>query len=221
MNQYNAGTQGQAVAKNRSEPTHERVSHACQPTSTNACSCWTRTRWPATCRRPRKQLTRILERNHAEILASRPWDERRLAYPIKGHKKGLYYLTYFRTEGKNVVEHRARLRPERDDPAHLVLHVDPKLVDAMLAAGPRRARRGAADGQRAAAGRGRRRWRRRRGGAARGEAAAAGGGRREGLTPAVGSLPARTGRLRRRSAPRDVKGWDRPTELASARLTDV
>ena len=26
-----------------------------------------------------------------------------------GHKKGLYYLTYFRTEGKNLAEHRARL----------------------------------------------------------------------------------------------------------------
>ena len=37
------------------------------------------------------------------VLASRPWDERRLAYPIKNHKKGLYYLTYFRTEGKNLI----------------------------------------------------------------------------------------------------------------------
>src|SRR5438067_11980823 len=50
-----------------------------------------------------KQLHGILEKNHAEILASRPWDERRLAYPIKGHKKGLYYLVYYRTEGKNLV----------------------------------------------------------------------------------------------------------------------
>src|SRR5579875_652886 len=49
-----------------------------------------------------KQLHALLERNHAEVLASRPWDERRLAYPIRGHKKGLYYLTYFRTEGKNI-----------------------------------------------------------------------------------------------------------------------
>ena len=49
-----------------------------------------------------KQIHTILERHHCEILASRPWDERRLAYPIKGHKKGLYYLTYFRSEGKNI-----------------------------------------------------------------------------------------------------------------------
>ncbi|MGH7227494.1 MAG: 30S ribosomal protein S6, partial [Gemmataceae bacterium] len=54
-----------------------------------------------------KQLHAILERNHAEVLASRPWDERRLAYPIGNHKKGLFYLTYFRGEGKiiNGIEH--------------------------------------------------------------------------------------------------------------------
>jgi len=45
-----------------------------------------------------QQLHAVLERNHVEILASRPWDERRLAYPIGTHKKGLYYLTYFRPQ---------------------------------------------------------------------------------------------------------------------------
>src|SRR5262249_60444617 len=80
-----------------------------------------------------KQLHALLERNHAEVLASRPWDERRLAYPIKNHKKGLYYLTYIRTEGKNL------LNIERDFALNelvlrsLVLKVDPKLVDTMLA----------------------------------------------------------------------------------------
>src|SRR5438874_13783408 len=49
-----------------------------------------------------KQVETILTKNNAEVLASRQWDERRLAYPVKGHKKGLYYLTYFRSEGKNL-----------------------------------------------------------------------------------------------------------------------
>src|ERR1700736_3193002 len=77
------------------------------------------------------QLHTILERNHAEMLASRPWDERRLAYPIKNHKKGLYYLTYFRTEGQNLVniEHDCSLTEMIL--RMLVLKVDPKLVDAM------------------------------------------------------------------------------------------
>jgi small subunit ribosomal protein S6 len=79
-----------------------------------------------------QQLHTILERNQAEVLASRPWDERRLAYPVKGHKKGLYYLTYFRTEGKNVVgiEHDCALN--ETILRALILNIDPKLVDIML-----------------------------------------------------------------------------------------
>jgi small subunit ribosomal protein S6 len=80
-----------------------------------------------------KQLQTVLERNHAELLASRPWDDRRLAYPIKGHKKGLYYLTYFRTEGKNLVGLERDLALSELVLRYLVLYVDPKLVDIMLA----------------------------------------------------------------------------------------
>jgi small subunit ribosomal protein S6 len=81
-----------------------------------------------------RQLHAVLEKNHAEILASRPWNEQRLAYPIKSHKKGLYYLVYFRTEGKNlaVIEHDFSLMPELVLRS-LTLNIDPKLVDAMLA----------------------------------------------------------------------------------------
>jgi small subunit ribosomal protein S6 len=79
-----------------------------------------------------KQLQGILERNQAELLASRPWDERRLAYPIKGHKKGLYYLTYFRTEGKNVASIERDCALNEMILRSLILHVDPKLVDVML-----------------------------------------------------------------------------------------
>ena len=79
-----------------------------------------------------QQLHAVLERNHAELLASRPWDDRRLSYPIKGQKKGLYYLTYFQTEGKNLVP------IERDFALNelvlrlLIIRIDPKLVDTML-----------------------------------------------------------------------------------------
>jgi small subunit ribosomal protein S6 len=78
------------------------------------------------------QIKQILERNHAEILASRPWDERRLAYPIRGHKKGLYYLTYFKVEGKELKNIEHDLQLAELVLRHLVLHVDPKLVDIML-----------------------------------------------------------------------------------------
>jgi small subunit ribosomal protein S6 len=80
-----------------------------------------------------KQLHAVLEKNHAEVLASRSWDERRLAYPIKGHKKGLYYLIYFRTEGNNLAPIENDFSLMRDLVLRtLTLNIDPKLVDAML-----------------------------------------------------------------------------------------
>src|SRR5881392_123237 len=75
-----------------------------------------------------KQLHAVLEKNQAEILASRPWDERRLAYPIKGHKKGLYYLVYFRCEGKHLAVIENDFSLMRDLIVRtLVIHIDPKL----------------------------------------------------------------------------------------------
>jgi small subunit ribosomal protein S6 len=41
-------------------------------------------------------IKEILARGHAEIVAMRKWDERRLAYEIKKQKRGLYILCYFK-----------------------------------------------------------------------------------------------------------------------------
>lgn len=38
----------------------------------------------------------ILTRTGAELISLAKWDERRLAYEIKGNKRGVYFLTYFR-----------------------------------------------------------------------------------------------------------------------------
>jgi small subunit ribosomal protein S6 len=79
-----------------------------------------------------KQLHAVLEKHHAEVLASRPWDERRLLYPIKKHKKGLYYLTYFRTEGKNLIPINRDYTLNEMVLRSLMLKVEPKMVDTML-----------------------------------------------------------------------------------------
>src|SRR3954469_13561165 len=79
-----------------------------------------------------QQLPTLLERNQCEMLASRPWDERRLAYPVKGHKKALYYLTYFRTEGKNLVSIERDCALNEMILRSLVLRIDPKMVEIML-----------------------------------------------------------------------------------------
>jgi small subunit ribosomal protein S6 len=79
-----------------------------------------------------QQLHAVFERNQAEVLASRPWDDRRLAYPIKGQKKGLYYLTYFKAEGKNLVAIERDFALTEMVLRYLVIRIDPKLVDTML-----------------------------------------------------------------------------------------
>jgi small subunit ribosomal protein S6 len=78
------------------------------------------------------QLHGILEKNQAEILASRPWDERKLAFPIKNQKKGLYYLTYFKTDTKNLLNIERDVALNETILRSLVLKIEPQLVDTML-----------------------------------------------------------------------------------------
>ncbi len=44
-------------------------------------------------------IREILDRAGVELLALKKWDERRLAYDIRGNKRGLYFLAYFRGPG--------------------------------------------------------------------------------------------------------------------------
>jgi small subunit ribosomal protein S6 len=79
------------------------------------------------------QLHGTLEKYGAEILASRKWDDRKLAYPIKGQKKGVYHLTYFKAESTKMVEIEHDFRLNENILRHMVSHVDPKWEDEMLA----------------------------------------------------------------------------------------
>jgi len=49
-------------------------------------------------------VNEILSRNKAELLYSEKWPDRRLAYDVRGCKKGTYYLTYFNAEPRMVSE---------------------------------------------------------------------------------------------------------------------
>ncbi len=45
-----------------------------------------------------------LGRIDAEIITLRKWDDRKLAYPVKGQKRGMYLLTLFRGDGTKLTE---------------------------------------------------------------------------------------------------------------------
>ena len=71
----------------------------------------------------------ILSKHQAEIVASRHWDERRLAYPIDGHKKGTYLLTFFRADGTRLRDIEADCRLSDLVLRDLILKIHPKLVE--------------------------------------------------------------------------------------------
>ena len=47
-------------------------------------------------------VSEILRRADAEVVSLATWDERRLAYEIKGNKRGVYVLAYFRVDTEKL-----------------------------------------------------------------------------------------------------------------------
>ena len=68
-----------------------------------------------------------------EVLASRLFDERKLAYPVNGHRKGVYWLTYVRTEGTTLTKINRACQLNDMILRHLMVKIDPRLVDTMVA----------------------------------------------------------------------------------------
>ena len=79
------------------------------------------------------QISAMIENLGGEMLVSRLWEERRLAYPIKGHRKGVYWLTYFRIEGDRVSDLKRQCRISEEIIRSLFLKVEPRIVDALVA----------------------------------------------------------------------------------------
>jgi small subunit ribosomal protein S6 len=79
------------------------------------------------------QVPAMIEKFGGEMLVSRLWEERRLAFPIKGQRKGTYWLTYFRLDASRLVELRRQCQITEDILRVLFLKVDPRIVDALVA----------------------------------------------------------------------------------------
>jgi small subunit ribosomal protein S6 len=47
-------------------------------------------------------IRNLLEKGGAEIISMKKWDERKLAYDIKGKSRGTYILCYFRAKGEMI-----------------------------------------------------------------------------------------------------------------------
>ncbi len=78
------------------------------------------------------QVAEAVRRNGGELLVSRQWEERRLAYPIKGHRKGTYWLTYFRMEGRKLTGLDRDCRLNDVVLRHLFIKIDARIADAVV-----------------------------------------------------------------------------------------
>ncbi len=50
------------------------------------------------------ELNRLFERAGARVIVATRWDERRLAYEVRGRKRGIYALTYFQADENKIAD---------------------------------------------------------------------------------------------------------------------
>ena len=69
-----------------------------------------------------------------KMLASRLWNEQKMAYPINGHRKGAYWLCYFELESTDIPKFNRAVQLTDQIMRHLVMRIDPRLVESFVAA---------------------------------------------------------------------------------------
>ena len=77
-------------------------------------------------------LSGMVEGLGGEMLASRLWEERRLAYPINGQRKGTYWLTYFHLESTKLSNLHRSCQLDENIMRVLFLKIDPRIADHLV-----------------------------------------------------------------------------------------
>jgi small subunit ribosomal protein S6 len=78
------------------------------------------------------EVEKMIQAGAGEVLVSRLWEERRLAYAINGQRKGTYWLIYFRGPSSMLTALNREWEINDGILRHLVLKVHPHLVDVVL-----------------------------------------------------------------------------------------
>jgi small subunit ribosomal protein S6 len=74
----------------------------------------------------------MLEKIGAQVLATRPWQDGKLAYAIEGQRKGLHFLTYFTVESRKVHELDRMVKLNESVLRHLIIKLPEKLIAPMV-----------------------------------------------------------------------------------------
>jgi small subunit ribosomal protein S6 len=83
-------------------------------------------------------INEILQRGHADVIAMKKWDERRLAYEVQGQKRGMYILVYFKAAGADVAHIERDCNLSEKILRTLILRCDHMTLEQMQAADGRR-----------------------------------------------------------------------------------
>lgn len=78
------------------------------------------------------QVADFVQKLGGEVLVSRLWEERRLAYPINGQRKGTYWLAYFRLEGTHLTTFERECQLSESIMRSMVIKIDPRIIDALV-----------------------------------------------------------------------------------------
>ena len=79
-----------------------------------------------------KDLKTIIEGESGQIEVSRLWEERRLAYPIKGQRKGSYWIMYFRAPTPAITALNRQFELKDGVLRHLFIRLPDALVEPIL-----------------------------------------------------------------------------------------
>lgn len=80
-----------------------------------------------------REIEGFVEAIDGEILVSRLWEERRLAFPIKGQRKGAYWIMYFRAPTLRLKELNRACEISDSVLRQLCVKLPPSLVDPIVA----------------------------------------------------------------------------------------
>ncbi|QYK47045.1 MAG: 30S ribosomal protein S6 [Phycisphaeraceae bacterium] len=83
-------------------------------------------------------INEILSRGHAELISMKKWDERRLAYEIKGQKRAIFILAYFKATGEGFAHIERDCNLSEKIMRALIVRCDHLTIEEMQAADGRK-----------------------------------------------------------------------------------
>lgn len=78
------------------------------------------------------EVSGIIEKIGGEVVTHRPWQDTKLAYPINGHRKGLYYLVFFTGESTRLNEINRIVQLNENVIRHMIISHQKDLFSQMV-----------------------------------------------------------------------------------------